>query len=66
MRSISSDEEDDEYEESILEEEEEEEEEVVSVIESSIAEPIIEEPDSETLFQIEVHIHHALHIFAQT
>lgn len=59
----SGDEEDD-YEESVVEEEEEEEE-VVSVIESSVAEPIIEEPDSETVSQMEVHIH-TQHIFTQT
>lgn len=50
-----------------MEEEEEEEDEVVSVIESSIAEPIIEEPDSETISQIEVHAYtYTLHIFHKT
>ena len=29
----------------------------MSVIESSIAEPIINEPDSETISQVEVHVH---------
>ena len=37
---------------------------MVSVIESSIAEPIIDEPDSETISQVEVHTY-TLHIFTQ-
>lgn len=48
------DDEDDFYEDETLEEEEEE---VVSVIESSVTEPIVTELQSENFSQIEVHTH---------
>lgn len=47
------DEDDDFYEDETLEEEEED---VVSVIESSVTEPIVTEPQSENFSRIEVHI----------